>query len=73
MKPRDPKTMARPNDVVVKLEKDVVDAARLVAAHRGVTMAEYLSTLLRPLVLRDQAEMAKEILAPKKPKEMGSR
>lgn len=69
MKPREPKTMARPNDVVVKLEKDVVDAARLVAAHRGVTMAEYLSTLLRPLVMRDQSKMAEEILGPtRKPK-----
>ncbi len=69
MEPEGPRLMARANDVVVKLERDVVDAARLVAAHRGVTMAEYMSALLRPLVMKDRAKMAEEILSPaKKPK-----
>lgn len=50
-------TVAR-NDVPVKLDADVVRLAKHVvinrrAAQKGLTLAEYLSGLLRPLVERD--------------------
>jgi hypothetical protein len=41
--------MAR-NDVSVKLDAQVAKEARLVATNRGVTMAEYISEILRPIV-----------------------
>jgi hypothetical protein len=51
------RSMAR-NDVAVKLDKHVAKEAKLVATARGITLAEYLSELIRPLVHRDfEAEM----------------
>jgi hypothetical protein len=44
--------------VNVQIDEDVVKPARLVATARGITLAEYISELLRPLVHRDfEAEM----------------
>jgi hypothetical protein len=55
------------NDVQVKLDAEVVRAARIVSAYRDVTMAEYLSGLLKPLVMRDLAtEQAKGVGGEKK-------
>jgi hypothetical protein len=49
--------MAR-NDVAVKLDAQVAKEAKMVAAARGITLAEYISEILRPIVHRDlQAEM----------------
>ena len=57
--------MAR-NDVNVKLDSGVVKDAKVVAAWREVTMAEYLSEMLRPLVQRDlQQEMTKRLRSEK--------
>ncbi len=55
------------NDVQVKLDAEVVKSARIVSAYRDLTMAEYLSGLLAPLVAKDLAqEQAKGIKAVKK-------
>jgi hypothetical protein len=41
------------NDVPVKLDADVVRDAKIVAAYKAKSLAEYLSELVRPLVARD--------------------
>ena len=41
------------NDVSVKLDRGVVSRAKIVAAARGLTLAEYLSELTRGPVDRD--------------------
>lgn len=47
------RAMAKRNDVSVKIDADVVAEAKMVAASRDVSLAQYLSELLRPLVHRD--------------------
>jgi hypothetical protein len=60
------KTMAR-NDLAVKMGVDVVKKARVVALNRNITLAEYLTETIRPLVDKDYAvalaEMTKEAKA----------
>lgn len=41
------------DDRSVKLEADVVTMARMIAAARNVTIAEYLSAILRPILIAD--------------------
>lgn len=41
------------NDVTVKVDADVVATAKMVAASREMTLAEYLSSTLAPIVQRD--------------------
>lgn len=68
--------MVKRDDTAVKVDTDVVKQARIVATHRGITVAEYLSGLLRNLVATDYrsslAEMARgiepETPAPPRPK-----
>jgi len=56
-------------DVQVKIDAEVVKTAKIIAAYRGVTMAEYLSGLLAPMVMRDLAEeQAKGAAKRSKPK-----
>lgn len=53
--------MARRNDVAVKIDAEVVRKARIVAAYKGLALAEYVSELMRPLVERDlEHEQEKE-------------
>lgn len=66
------KQVAR-NDTAVKIETDIVRQARTIADRRRITVAEYLSEILRTPVARDYRqvvqEMAAEIDAPRrKPK-----
>jgi hypothetical protein len=63
---------ARRNDIPVKLDAEVVRAAKIVAAFRDQSLAEYLSEKLRPLVLKDLAQHKKED-GPYSPKEGGAR
>ena len=44
--------MAR-NDVNVRLDSEVVSEAKMVAASRNITLAEYLTEILRPIVHQD--------------------
>jgi hypothetical protein len=58
-------------DVAVKIDVEVIAEAKMVAASRGVTLAEYLSDMLRPIVRRDlQGETSKR-LQDKKPTRRG--
>jgi hypothetical protein len=48
------------DDEAAKIDREVLRVARAVAALRGITLAEYLSERLRPLVLADhEAETRK--------------
>jgi hypothetical protein len=48
------------DDVSVKLDRTVVARARFVAELRGVTLAEYLTEAVRPVVDRDFAKAARD-------------
>jgi hypothetical protein len=70
--------MAKPkrNDEPAKIDSEVLRVARIVAAYRRISLAEYLSETLRDVVLTDHAqEIRKEQetktpeRAPRKPKE----
>lgn len=68
---RDERTVAR-NDVAVKLDAEIVRKAKHVAINRRITLAQYLSDLLQPLVERDfNAEMSKMLGQPKRGKKAG--
>jgi hypothetical protein len=41
------------NDVPVKVDIQVVADARIAAAYKGLSLAEYISETLRPLVAKD--------------------
>ena len=41
------------NDKTVKIERDLGTMAGLIAETKGISTAEYLSKLLRPLIERD--------------------
>jgi hypothetical protein len=45
--------MAKRNDIPVKLDAEVVRVARIAAAYKEMSLAEYLSERLRPLVAQD--------------------
>jgi hypothetical protein len=52
--------MAR-NDLAVKMGADVVKMAKHIAIDRGVTLAEYLTERIRPLVEADFEVMARKL------------
>lgn len=52
--------MPKRDDVTVKLDKEVVRKARIVAAYRDITLAEYFSEKLAPLVDADLAHHSRE-------------
>jgi hypothetical protein len=55
-----PKTSER-DDVTVKLDRGVASMAKWVASSRGITLAEYLTELLRGPVGRDMAKGSKRL------------
>ena len=58
--------MAKRNDVPVKVDADVIRVAKIAAAYKGISLAEYLSETLRPIVSRDvESEHAKVVGAKK--------
>jgi hypothetical protein len=60
--------MAKRNDVPVKMDAEVVRVCKIVAAYRGLTLAEYLSETMREASQRDLAEeTAKELGRGSKP------
>lgn len=52
----------------VKVDRTLAFKAKMVASQRGITMAEYISELIRPSVERDFAKAVREIDEPKKGK-----
>ena len=63
------------NDISVKLDAQAARKAKLVATNRGITLAEYLTSIVGPVVERDlKAEMAKMMdQEPKRPIKGGSK
>jgi len=55
-----PKTSER-GDVSIKFDKTLAGKARLIAQGRGVTMAEYLSEMTRPIIDRDYAKLMRDL------------
>jgi hypothetical protein len=49
------------NDRPAKIDAEVLRVAASVAALRGITVAEYLSERLRPLVFEDHAEEVRKM------------
>ena len=65
-------TMVRRKDVPVKIDAEVVRQAKIVAAYKDTSLAEYMSELLRPIVERDLREYSRRSLGedhdPRRPK-----
>lgn len=55
-------TMPKRNDLAVKIDSSIVLKAKMIASKRSITMAEYLSELLRPHVDRDYAKLGEQIV-----------
>jgi len=60
--------MARPkskkserDDVAVKLDRAVVGKARMIATHKGISVAELLSDMVRPSVDKAYGQMLREL------------
>lgn len=58
---------AKRDDVAVKIDRTLGDKAKFVASRKGVTMAEYLSDLIRTPVERDFDKAVREMGAGGKP------
>jgi hypothetical protein len=57
----------QPKTLSVKLDMDVIESARVVAALRGVTITALISGMVRDdLVRMEQEEIAKRAKAPKR-------
>lgn len=52
------------DDMAVKVDRAIVTRAHYVAKARGISLAEYLSDLLLPLVERDFAKESKRLAPP---------
>lgn len=62
------RTMPKPkrNDVPVKMDAEVVRQAKMVAASRDQTLAEYISETLRPIVKRALERILVDFQKPEK-------
>lgn len=54
--------MARRHDMAVKVDAEIVRKAKIVAAFKDVSLAEYLSEALRPIVDRELREFSQRSL-----------
>ena len=60
--------MARRDDTAVKIDSKVAQKAKVIAASKDMSLAEYLTILLEPLVERDLREFARKALDEPKPR-----
>lgn len=60
--------MAKRNDVVAKIDGIVLADAKVVAACKGMTLAEYLSETLRPIVAAQLQEELEKRTKPRPPR-----
>jgi hypothetical protein len=65
--------MVKRNDATAKIDTDVLKMVRLVAEYRGITAAEYLTEIVRPIVEKDLEQEMKNfrLPSPKPPKGKG--
>lgn len=54
-------TMPKRNDLAVKIDAPIIQKARVIASKREITLAEYLSELLRAHVDSDYAKLGEQI------------
>ena len=54
-----PKAEQVRDDMSVKMDRTIVARARFVAELRGITLAEYLTEVVRPIVARDFEQSSK--------------
>jgi hypothetical protein len=47
------------DNVAVKMDRQVIHDAKIVAAHKAISLAEYLSEMCRPIVGRDLKEYSR--------------
>jgi reverse gyrase len=67
MKNASERAVAR-DDISVKLDAQTARKAKLVATNRGITLAEYLTSIVEPVATRDlKEEMGRMIDATPKP------
>jgi hypothetical protein len=67
MKNASERAVAR-DDISVKLDAQTARKAKLVATNRGITLAEYLTSIVEPVVTRDlKEEMGRMIDSTPKP------
>ena len=59
-----PKTSER-NDVSVKVDRTIVGKAKLIATHRGISVAELFTDMLKLPVDKAYAQMLRELEAQK--------
>jgi predicted DNA binding CopG/RHH family protein len=55
------KSESRKYNTLVRLDDEMVEKAKKVAALKGITLAEYFSDILRPVVNRDLTKEAKKL------------
>ena len=51
------------DDVAVKMDRAVVGKAKMIATHRGISVAELLSDAARPVIDKAYAQMLRELEA----------
>jgi hypothetical protein len=66
-----PADVARRNDVAVKIDADVARVAKIVASFKDISLAEYLTETLRPVVERDLREHSRRVVGPEPGAEPG--
>ena len=49
--------------IPVRIDEDVYRNARTVAAYGGISVSEYISSMMRPIAAADMEKMAREIQA----------
>jgi hypothetical protein len=55
-----PSTMGKRDDKAVKIRRDLAIKAKLIAEMKGISVAEYLSVLLRPHIEKDWPKAVKK-------------
>lgn len=58
--------MVKRNDLSVKIDAEIVRKVKIVAAYRDLSIAEYLSETLRPIVERELREFSRRSLGAEK-------
>ena len=59
-----PEKKRKRKDKAVKIARDLAAKAKVIADTRGISIAEYLSDLLRPLVQKDWPKAVREMDTP---------
>jgi hypothetical protein len=64
MAPTTERDVARRTDLAVKIDASLARKAKIVASYKDMSLAQYLSEALRPIVENDLREQARRTLNP---------